>query len=163
MAEKQKCRSRQLPLQLSLQGASAFEDLPSRSVMKRWMERALERPASIAVRFVAEEEGRELNRQFRRKDYATNVLTFDYVHEPSVEADLVICVPVLRRESQEQNKTLREHLAHLLVHGVLHAHGYDHMEEEEARVMEQRETDVLVSLGFEVPYPDRNYVPQPLK
>lgn len=125
--------------------------------MNRWMQKALERDAMITVRFVDEEEGRQLNKQFRGIDRATNVLTFDYVHEPVVEADLVICVPVLQKESQEQNKSFKEHLAHLLIHGLLHAQGYDHDNERQARKMEQKETDILVSLGFLPPYPDRNY------
>lgn len=144
-------------LTLSLQRLCDFKELPSRSVMARWMKRALERDAMITVRFVDEEEGRELNHQFRGIDRATNVLTFDYVHEPVVQADLVICVPVLQREAEEQNKSFREHLAHLLVHGVLHAHGYDHENDRQAQEMEQKETDILVSLNFLPPYPDRNY------
>ncbi|WP_302310498.1 rRNA maturation RNase YbeY [Parasutterella excrementihominis] len=149
-------------LSLSVQNLAHFPQLPSRSKIQRWISRALENDAQITVRFVEEEEGRELNKTYRGKDYATNVLTFDYQVEPVVEADLVICVPVLEKESKDQNKTLEEHMAHLLVHGTLHAQGYDHMNDEEAEVMEQRENDVLVDLGFDVPYPDRNYTPQPL-
>lgn len=149
-------------LSLSLQNFAHFPELPSRSKIKRWMTRALENDAQIAVRFVEKDEGRELNKTYRGKDYATNVLTFDYQTDPVVEADLVICVPVLEEESAKQNKTLEEHLAHLLVHGVLHAQGYDHMNDEEAEIMEQKETDILVSLGFDVPYPDRSYQPRPL-
>ncbi len=143
-------------LQVSFQGKSKFADLPNRSVMIRWMKRAMRTDGVITVRFVDLEEGLNLNSTYRHKDYATNVLTFDYCHDP-VEADLVICVPVLLREAQDQNKTFKEHLAHLLVHGVLHAQGYDHMTEEEAKVMEQEETTVLTSLGFATPYPDREY------
>lgn len=118
--------------------------------------------AQITFVLLRKKKAGELNKTYRSKDYATNVLTFDYQIEPVVEADLVICVPVLEKESKDQNKTLEEHMAHLLVHGTLHAQGYDHMDDEEAEVMEQRETDVLVDLGFDVPYPDRNYTPQPL-
>ena len=134
----------------SFQQLSKFEDLPSRSKMAS--------DSMVTVRFVDEEEGRELNNSYRKKDYATNILTFDYVREPVVEADLVVCVPVLRKEALDQNKTLEEHLAHLLVHGALHALGYDHMNDEEAEVMERKETEIVMGLGFKPPYPDRNYV-----
>ena len=123
--------------------------------MARWMRAALERDGEFTVRFVDEEEGRELNRQYRRKDYATNVLTFDYTREPVVTADIVICPAVLERQAREQGKPFVDHLAHLLVHGVLHAQGYDHLNEEEAEVMESRETEILTGLGFPNPYSDR--------
>ena len=96
-----------------------------------------------------------LNRTYRHKDYATNVLTFDYTQEPTVTADIVICVPVLERQAIEQNKEFRAHLAHLLIHAVLHAHGYDHLNEEEAEEMEARETEIMLSLKFPNPYSDR--------
>ena len=96
-------------LSLSVQNLAHFPQLPSRSKIQRWISRALENDAQITVRFVEEEEGRELNKTYRGKDYATNVLTFDYQVEPVVEADLVICVPVLEKESKDQNKTLEEH------------------------------------------------------
>lgn len=142
----------------SFQQLSKFEDLPSRSKMVRWLKKALASDSMVTVRFVDEEEGRELNNSYRKKDYATNILTFDYVREPVVEADLVVCVPVLRKEALDQNKSLEEHLAHLLVHGALHALGYDHMNDEEAEVMERKETEIVMDLGFNPPYPDRNYV-----
>lgn len=142
----------------SFQQLSKFDDLPSRSKMVRWLKKALTQDAVMTIRFVEEEEGKQLNAQFRKKDYATNILTFDYVREPVVEADLVVCVPVLRKEAKEQNKTLEEHLAHLLVHGALHALGYDHMNDDEATVMEKKETEIVMDLGFQPPYPDRNYV-----
>lgn len=129
--------------------------LPARSTMIRWMREASERGAEITVRFVDEEEGRMLNSTYRHRDYATNVLTFDYARAPVVMADIALCIPVLEREAREQNKTLREHLAHLLIHGVLHAHGYDHLNEEEAEVMEARETEIMQKLGFPNPYSDR--------
>ncbi|MEG0822256.1 MAG: rRNA maturation RNase YbeY, partial [Burkholderiaceae bacterium] len=108
-------------LSLAIQGASKFDQLPARSTVLRWVQAALEAPAQLTLRYVDADEGCSLNRQFRGKDYATNVLTFDYAHEPLVMADLVICVPVLVREAAEQGKTFRDHLAHLVVHGVLHA------------------------------------------
>ena len=122
-------------LTLHLQQAGLFKDkLPHRSTMARWIRAALELDGEFTVRFVDEEEGRELNRQFRRKDYATNVLTFDYQREPVVMADIVICPAVLERQAAEQQKPLRDHLAHLLIHGVLHAQGYDHLDDEGGKV-----------------------------
>ena len=126
--------------------------------MAKWIEAAIERDTTLNVLFVDAEEGQALNSQYRHKDYATNVLTFDYQHEPEAIADLAICVPVLIRESQEQEKSFEEHLAHLLIHGALHAHGYDHMNDEEAEVMETKEIKALMSLGFDNPYADRELV-----
>lgn len=133
-------------------------ELPSEETMAKWIEAAIERDTTLNVLFVDAEEGQALNSQYRHKDYATNVLTFDYQHEPEAIADLAICVPVLIRESQEQEKSFEEHLAHLLIHGALHAHGYDHMNDEDAEVMEMKEIKALMSLGFDNPYADRELV-----
>ncbi|MBZ8141176.1 rRNA maturation RNase YbeY [Rubrivivax gelatinosus] len=140
-------------LQLSLQ----FADTRHRAVLARhrvvrFIRAALEAPGRIAVRIVDEDEGRELNRGYRGKDYATNVLTFDYEHEPEVVADLVLCAPVVEREAAEQGITLEAHYAHLLVHGTLHAQGWDHEDEEEAEAMEARESQLLATLGIADPY-----------
>ena len=124
-----------------------------RAQVTRWIRHALTVDAEIAVRIVDAEEGQRLNHQFRHKDYATNVLTFDYAQQPIVLADLVLCAPVVAREAREQNKPLRAHYAHLLVHGALHAQGWDHETgEADARAMEARETQILQGLGFEDPY-----------
>ncbi len=113
----------------------------------------MQRPAEIAVRVVGEAEGRALNAQYRGKDYPTNVLTFDYAREPRVMADLVLCGPVVEREAREQAKPLREHYAHLLVHGTLHAQGWDHeTSETDALAMEALEVLLLGSLGLPNPY-----------
>jgi len=105
------------------------------------------------VRIVGEEEGRELNKSYRKKDYATNVLTFDYAQEPMVMADLVLCAPVVAREAKEQGKTLAAHYAHLLVHGALHAQGWDHeTSKADAEEMEAYEVEILAGLGLRNPY-----------
>ena len=125
--------------------------LPRHRVAK-WIRHALQEDAEITVRIVDAEEGQALNRDYRQKDYATNVLTFDYTQEPIVTADLVLCAPVIAAEAKDQNKTLEEHYAHLLVHGTLHAQGWDHDEHEDAEVMELRESDIMTRLGFPNPY-----------
>ena len=120
---------------------------------RRWMAMALQRPGEITVRIVGEAEGRALNLQYRGKDYATNVLTFDYAREPVVSADLVLCAPVVEREAREQGKPLEAHYAHLLVHGTLHAQGYDHeASERDALEMEALEVLLMGALGFPDPY-----------
>jgi probable rRNA maturation factor len=134
-------------------GAAGHRALLRKPRVQRWMAMALQRPGEIAVRIVGEAEGRDLNRQYRGKDYATNVLTFDYTREPVVSADLVLCGPVLEREAQAQRKPLEAHYAHLLVHGTLHAQGYDHETgERDALEMEALEILLLGALGFPNPY-----------
>jgi probable rRNA maturation factor len=141
------------PLSLSLQFGDPRHkaSLPRHKVM-RWIRAALELPGEIAVRIVDAEEGRQLNKDFRAKDYATNVLTFDYSHEPVVGADLVICAEVVEREAREMGLDLVAHYAHMLVHGTLHAQGYDHEEDDEADCMEARESEIMRALGFADPY-----------
>jgi len=146
-------RSPAPPLQLSLQMPDGQHRAHlARHRVARWVRAALELPGEISVRIVDEDEGRRLNREFRGKDYATNVLTFDYAHEPVVAADLVLCAPVVEREAQEAGLPLEAHYAHLLVHGTLHAQGYDHETAAEARVMEGRESELLPQLGFADPW-----------
>ena len=123
-----------------------------RHKVARWIRHALQADGEITVRIVDAEEGQALNRDYRHKDYATNVLTFDYTQEPVVMADLILCAPVIEREAQEQNKELVAHYAHMLVHGALHAQGWDHLEDDEAQAMEQREREILAALGFDDPY-----------
>ena len=145
-------------LTLSLQfgrfdGAATHRAALPRHKVTRWIRHALALDAEITVRIVDEDEGRQLNRDYRHKDYATNVLTFDYAQEPLVLADLVLCAPVVEREAREQNKSLEEHYAHLLVHGALHAQGWDHeTSEQDAQEMEAYETAILQGLGFADPY-----------
>ena len=145
-------------LALSLQFGK-FQDAPlhraalARHKVTRWIRQALDSDAEITVRIVDADEARSLNRDYRKKDYATNVLTFDYAHEPVVHADLVLCAPVIAQEALALGKDLRAHYAHLLVHGVLHAQGWEHeTSEQDALAMEQRETLILARLGFDSPY-----------
>ncbi|MDB5742279.1 MAG: hypothetical protein JWR68_594 [Polaromonas sp.] len=130
--------------------------LPRHSVA-RWIRHALQSDAEITVRIVGQEEGQALNRDYRGKDYATNVLTFDYTQAPLVTADLVLCAPVVAREAAENGKTLKAHYAHLLVHGTLHAQGWDHETgEQDAEEMEAYESEILARLGIANPYQDGN-------
>jgi probable rRNA maturation factor len=140
-------------LSLSLQ----FADPRHRAVLPRhkvvrYIRAALELPGEITVRIVDTKEGRALNKEFRGKDYATNVLTFDYSHEPVVGADLVICAEVVEKEAKDMGLDILAHYAHMLVHGTLHAQGYDHEEDDEAACMEARETEIMAALGFADPY-----------
>ncbi len=138
-------------------------EIPAKENIEHWIRTAAQGlPGELTIRFVDAEEGLELNKSFRGKEKPTNVLTFVYCTNP-IMADIAICLPVLVREAAEQNKSLEEHLAHLVVHGVLHARGYDHIEQDEAEEMEQLETDILNNLGYDLPYPDRNYVPRELR
>ena len=145
-------------LSLSLQFSDLADPAPHRAALPRhkvarWIRHALDGDGEITVRIVDAEEGQALNRDYRGKDYATNVLTFDYATEPVVMADLVLCAPVVAREAAEQGRTLADHYAHLLVHGTLHAQGWDHETSEgDAEAMEARETAVLARLGVANPY-----------
>ncbi len=139
-------------LALAVQYAVSARTLPSRARLARWMRAALAVTATVTVRFVGEREGRMLNAQFRGRDYATNVLTFVYDQGSPLAGDLVLCTPVLRREAREQGKELADHIAHLVVHGMLHLQGFDHDDARTARAMERRETAILASLGVPDPY-----------
>ncbi|TDP81279.1 putative rRNA maturation factor [Aquabacterium commune] len=142
-------------LSLSLQFADKrHRDTLPRHKVARWVKAALDTDAEIAVRIVGAEEGQALNKDFRKKNHATNVLTFDYAQAPVVMADLILCAPVIEQEAAEQGKTLEAHYAHMLVHGTLHAQGWDHMKKKEAEAMEAREREVLAALGFGDPYAD---------
>jgi probable rRNA maturation factor len=144
--------ARRVRLALAVQYAVSGRTLPSRAALARWMRAALAVPATVTARFVGEREGRRLNAQFRGRDYATNVLTFVYDQGSPLVGDLVLCTPVLRREAREQGKELADHIAHLVVHGMLHLQGFDHDDARSARAMERREASILVSLGVPDPY-----------
>jgi len=126
--------------------------LPRHRVI-RWIRHALACDGEMTVRIVDADEGQRLNREFRGKDYPTNVLTFDYAQSPLVMADLVLCAPVIAREAKEQRKTLAAHYAHMVVHGTLHAQGWDHETgEADAQAMEAREIAILSGLAIRNPY-----------
>ena len=146
-------------LDLDVQYADTrLEKEVTEDMLRRWVEAALLGPAELTIRFVDAAEGQALNRQYRGKDYATNVLTFAYNEgeelgdEDPTQADIILCTDVLQREAEEQGKTVEEHAAHLVVHGVLHAQGYDHEDDDEAEEMESLETELLGTLGYADPY-----------
>lgn len=142
-------------LELAFQYAAKGADLPSRAAFRRWAKAALAHDVAATLRIVDEAEGRELNRDYRRKDYATNVLTFAYGAEEAggpLTGDLVLCAPVVAREAAEQGKTLAAHYAHLTIHGLLHLQGYDHEKKREAATMEAVEAFIMQSLGYPDPY-----------
>lgn len=151
--------SRQLALAVGY--AVPRAGLPSAASFRRWVEAALHgarrrKPTELAIRIVDVDEGRALNRDYRGKDYATNVLSFPAELPPGVAlpliGDLAICAPVVLREAAEQAKLPRDHWAHLTIHGVLHLLGYDHIDDAEADVMEALETRILAGLGIADPY-----------
>ena len=139
-------------LNLAVQYAVTAAGKPSRTQFRQWVRAALEHDARITLRIVGLAEGRTLNRSYRDKDYATNVLTFVFHDKAPFEGDLALCAPVIAHEARAQKKTLAAHYAHLTVHGVLHLQGYDHENDAEARVMENREAQIMAKLGYADPY-----------
>lgn len=144
---------------LSVQFASEANNLPSRAQVRRWVAAALEHPADVTVRIVDADEAQALNQDYRDKGYVPNVLTFEYGELPLNESgtrvlggDVVICAPVVEREAREQGKPLANHYAHMVIHGVLHLQGYDHIEPAEAEIMESREAAILKRFHIPNPY-----------
>ena len=135
-----------------MQYACNREGLPLRADFVRWARAALVGGGEIAIRLVEADEGQALNKEYRGKDYATNVLSFPYDTEPVVSGDLVICPSVVAREASEQNKPLAAHYAHLTVHGMLHLQGWDHENDDDAQAMETEETEILAAMGYPDPY-----------
>lgn len=139
-------------LSLSVQYASTCKNLPVRQQFRRWVRAALRQDLSCTLRVVDENEGRALNRDFRGRDYATNVLTFVYDDTVPLSGDIVICAPVVEKEAAGQDKMLLAHYAHMTVHSVLHLQGYDHENDSDAAIMEALETAIMVKLGYPAPY-----------
>lgn len=137
---------------LAVQYASDTETIPTRPQFRRWVKSALKKEAEITLRIVDEPEGMDLNKQFRAKASATNVLTFVYDDTEPLSGDIVLCAPVVETEASDQHKSLLAHYAHLTVHGVLHLQGYDHEDDADAKIMEQLETEIITKLGFGNPY-----------
>lgn len=132
---------------------STIEKTASHSLIKKWIKSTTNKEGLLTLRFVNAAEGKKLNFAFRKKDYATNVLTFPYEHSKGhVVADIIFCLPVIQKEAKAQGKTLKAHLAHLIIHGCLHAHGFDHEVEKDAKKMEALEIALLKKLGFANPY-----------
>lgn len=124
-----------------------------RAFVSRCIHQTLTHDAEMTVRIVDADEGQALNSSYRKKNYATNVLTFEYAQAPMVMADLVLCAPIVATEAKEQGKSLQAHYAHLLIHGTLHAQGYDHeTSEADAIEMETLEMLIMASLGLPCPY-----------
>ncbi len=140
-------------LTLSIQYPGGKVDVPTRAQVRRWVKAACPLPAEVTVRFVDADEGRQLNHDYRGKDYATNVLSFPYEAGEIIIGDLVICTAVVLREADEQGKALEAHHAHLIVHGMLHLQGYDHETgARDAKKMEAREREILAALDYPDPY-----------
>jgi probable rRNA maturation factor len=143
-------------LKLEIQYATEDPHVPSRTEFRKWVRSALKQDAEIALRVVDATEGRDLNRNFRGRDYATNVLTFVYDnidhHTQSLAGDIVLCAPIIESEASQQHKMLTAHYAHLTVHGVLHLQGYDHQTDADAAEMERLETHIVEKLGYKDPY-----------
>ncbi|HET6545559.1 MAG TPA: rRNA maturation RNase YbeY [Rhodanobacteraceae bacterium] len=151
------------PATVAVRYAVPRRGVPSATSFRRWVDAALagagrSRPAELAIRVVGTREGRALNRRYRAKDYATNVLSFPAELPEGIAApligDLVICAPVVTREAAAQGKRVRDHYAHLTIHGVLHLLGHDHEEPREAARMEALEVRILARLGIHDPYRD---------
>ncbi len=139
-------------LSLTVQYASDRQHLPTRAQFRRWIKAALQRDAIITLRIVDEPEGRELNRTYRDKDYATNVLTFVYDDMQTLAGDIVICAPVVEREATTRHQELIAHYAHLSLHAALHLQGYDHESDADAAEMEQLEIELMLKLRYPDPY-----------
>ena len=155
MSSKQASPSK---LEIEIQFASAAIEekvfaIASQAAIKKWVKAVVGLNGLITLRFVNAAEGKKLNFAFRNKDYATNVLTFPYeLSNKTLTADIIFCLPVIQKEAAEQKKAVKAHLAHLIIHGCLHAQGLDHESDQEAKKMEVKEIALLTSMGFANPY-----------
>ena len=138
--------------QIAVQNASTACNVPTPARIRQWARAALSVDARVTIRIVGQAEGRLLNRSYRRKDYATNVLTFVFRDHAPLEGDLALCAPVITREARMQRKPIAAHYAHMIVHGLLHLQGYDHENNQDAAVMERRERTLLARFGYPDPY-----------
>lgn len=145
-------RRRKPAPRIIVQCAATARNVPAASRIRRWARAALTQDARVTIRVVGQAEGRLLNRSYRRRDYATNVLTFVFRDTPPLEGDLALCAPVITREAHAQNKTVDAHYAHLVMHGLLHLQGFDHDNARDATVMERRERALLARFGYPDPY-----------
>ncbi|SNR93041.1 probable rRNA maturation factor [Methylobacillus rhizosphaerae] len=139
-------------LAMTVQYASESSHIPTEKQFRKWARAALRVDTEVTLRIVDAEEGLMLNRDYRGKDYATNVLTFPLTEEPWLIGDIILCAPVVEKEALEQGISLEAHYAHLTVHGILHMHGYDHEEEAQAELMESIESTTMIQLGYADPY-----------
>lgn len=137
---------------ITVQNASTARNVPTGARIRHWARAALSVEARVTIRIVGQAEGRLLNRSYRRKDYATNVLTFVFRDSAPLEGDIALCAPVITREARAQRKTVAAHYAHMIVHGLLHLQGYDHENDADAERMERREKTLLARFGYPDPY-----------
>lgn len=142
----------QQELILTVQYVTDKMGIPNRRLFRKWVRASLSKPAEVVIRIVDEQEGKALNHDFRGKDFATNVLTFVYDDDIPLLGDIVLCAPVIYNEAQQQGRDLIAHYAHLIIHGVLHLQGYDHIYDKDAVVMESLETEIITRLGYPDPY-----------
>ena len=139
-------------LRIAVQCATTACNVPTVARIRQWARAALPSAARVTIRIVGRAEGRMLNRSYRRKDYATNVLTFVFRDQPPLEGDIALCAPVITHEARVQHKTIAAHYAHMVVHGLLHLQGHDHENAREAAAMERRERTLLARFGYPDPY-----------
>lgn len=137
---------------INVQCAATARNVPTPARIRQWARAALTGDARVTIRIVGQAEGRLLNRSYRNKDYATNVLTFVFRDTPPLEGDIALCAPVITREARAQRKTVAAHYAHMVVHGLLHLQGYDHENDRDAATMERRERTLLARFGYPDPY-----------
>lgn len=137
---------------ITVQCATTARNVPPPSRIRQWARAALAKDARVTIRIVGQAEGRLLNRSYRGRDYATNVLTFVFRDRPPLEGDIALCAPVITREARAQRKTVAAHYAHMIVHGLLHLQGHDHENARDAAMMERRERTLLSRFGYPDPY-----------